>query len=109
MKLYPFSLLLASLCMIQPAAAEVPHKKEISAFHSALAPLWHASPGKARAASACGQMENLIRLAQDIKLERAKALQEALEVMQEKCKTNPDEADVVFGKVHDAFHHLGEK
>lgn len=80
--------------------------KEVAAFHSSLAPLWHAPAGQARIDDACAQAAKLETLANDIKSSHADALKAAVAAFKEQCKTNPGEAEAAFGKLHDAFHKV---
>lgn len=107
-----FAITLLSL----PALASDQHEKhehansakDVAAYHAVLAPLWHAPANPARIENACKQAANLEKLALDIKSTNAAALQEVSTLFKEKCQSNPQEAGAVFGKLHDAFHHVSE-
>jgi hypothetical protein len=102
---------LISMVVLPAQAAEPQHEHmklaaDVAAFHSAIAPLWHAPKGAERIGKACAQAGELQRLALDIKSTDASALQAATGQFQEQCKTAPDQAEGAFGKLHDAFHKL---
>ena len=107
------SALAASFISMAACAADKhehhhPAAKEVAAFHSSLAPLWHAPAGKARIDNACAQAATLVTLAKDIKSSSADALKVAVDLFKEQCQTKPAEAEAAFGKVHDAFHKVSE-
>ena len=80
--------------------------KDVDAFHVALAPLWHARPGKERAQNVCAQTGSLAKLAGDIRSADAKPLLTALTALQQQCQTDPAATDAAFFDVHEAFHQL---
>lgn len=91
-------------------AAEPDHGegKQAAAFHAVLAPLWHAPAGKERTSNACAKSAQLDLLAKAIPTENAAGLQEVTAMFKEKCASSPQDAEAVFGKLHDAFHKVSE-
>lgn len=84
-----------------------PHfSPDVDAFHSLLAPLWHARPGKARTRNACSSAGEMAKSAADIRSADATALVAAIHRLQSTCKSKPAEVDAAFFDVHEAFHHL---
>ncbi|MBP5986375.1 MAG: hypothetical protein KA538_04245 [Azonexus sp.] len=79
---------------------------DVDAFHSLLAPLWHARPGKARTRNACTKAGELAKGAAEIRSADATALVAAIHRLQSTCKGKPAEVDAAFFDVHEAFHHL---
>lgn len=79
---------------------------DIDAFHSVLAPIWHAPAGQERSDKACANVAEFARLAGAIKSADAKALQGSIAALQATCRERPAEVDAGFSKVHDAFHRL---
>jgi hypothetical protein len=90
---------------------EHPHNfsRDVDAFHSVLAPLWHAPAGKERSQRVCEQAPRLEGLAAEIRHAEAPALVKAVAALKSQCQTNPVEVDAALAHVHDAFHHLAEK
>ncbi|MBK7900925.1 MAG: hypothetical protein KA603_00080 [Azonexus sp.] len=85
-----------------------PHfSPDVDAFHSLLAPLWHARPGKTRSQNACSRAGDLAKSAADIRSANATALVAAIHRLQSTCKgSKPAAVDAAFFDVHEAFHHL---
>lgn len=82
--------------------------KDVDALHAALAPLWHAQPGKERTRAVCAQAERLEGLTREIRSGDTKALLASIAALKAQCKANPAKIDAAFAKVHDAFHDLAE-
>lgn len=81
---------------------------DVDAFHAALAPLWHAKPGKERSQNVCAQAGKLESLATDIHNANTKPLLASITALKAQCKTSPTKIDTVFAEVHEAFHRLTE-
>jgi hypothetical protein len=94
--------------MAQAAASAHVHKrkmaKDVLVFHEALAPLWHVTPGAARAVAACAQADRLLTLAKDIQSTNARQLQLAINTFKQACIASAGTADAAFSDVHSAFH-----
>lgn len=82
--------------------------KDVDALHAALAPLWHAQPGKERTRNVCAQVERLEGLSREIRSGDNKAMLASIAGLKAQCLANPAEIDLAFAKVHDAFHDLAE-
>lgn len=80
--------------------------KDIDAFHSLLAPIWHARPGKARLQDACAKAAEMEQLAKGIQSADAAPLVAASTALQTKCKASPADVDAALFDVHEAFHRL---
>lgn len=114
--LYPIALLAATLLAGSAFAAEPPEHhphhhafaQDVDAFHAALAPLWHARPGKERTRNACAKAADLETLAGNIRSADAKPLLGSIAAFKKQCQTSPGKVDAAFSDVHDAFHHLIE-
>lgn len=104
------ALLMGGSALAEDKRAQHPHAfaKDVDALHAALAPLWHAPPGKERARNVCAQAERLEGLSRDIRSGDTKAMLASLAGLKAQCVANPAEIDAVFAKVHDAFHDLAE-
>lgn len=81
---------------------------DVEAFHSVLAPLWHAHAGKERSRNVCAQSPDLERLAQAIRSANPKPLLTSIAALRAQCKTDPADIDNAFSQVHDSFHRLAE-
>lgn len=81
---------------------------DVDAFHSVLAPIWHAAPGKDRSRNACAKANRMEALARDIRSADAAALQAAVAALKGKCAAAPVDIDGALVEVHDAFHRLIE-
>lgn len=82
--------------------------KDVDAFHSVLAPVWHAAPGKERTRNACakaGQMENL---AKDIRSADASSLLAGIATLKKQCQDKKGDVEGALSEVHEAFHRLIE-
>ena len=79
---------------------------DVDAFHSLLAPVWHARPGKARLRDACAKAGEMARSAGEIRSADATELLAAIGRLQATCKGKPVGIDAAFFDVHEAFHHL---
>lgn len=80
--------------------------KDVDAFHSILAPVWHARPGPERTQDACAKASEMARLANEIRSTDASQLVASISVLKSKCGNNKGEVDVALYDVHEAFHHL---
>jgi len=80
--------------------------KDVDAFHAVLAPVWHARPGPERLPSACAKVDELGRLASDIRSTDASKLVASIATMKTACQSKPGDVDGAFHDVHEAFHHL---
>lgn len=81
---------------------------DVDAFHSLLAPLWHARPGKARTRNACAKAGEMAKGAADIRSADPTALVATIAQLQTTCKRKPADVDAAFFDVHEAFHRLIE-
>lgn len=103
---------LTATCM-GAAMAEVPEHhhhhfaKDVDAFHSVLAPIWHARPGPERLPNACAKVDELGRLANEIRSTNASNLVVSIATMKTACQGKGD-VDGAFYDVHEAFHHIIE-
>ena len=79
---------------------------DVDAFHSLLAPIWHARPGKARTRDACAKAGEMAKSAGEIRSADASALVASLGRLQTACKGKPAGIDAAFHDVHEAFHQL---
>lgn len=82
--------------------------KDVDAFHSVLAPLWHARPGKERARNACAKADEMERLAKDIRSGDAAPLAVAVVDLKKRCQDKQGDVDAALYDVHEAFHRLAE-
>lgn len=82
--------------------------KDIDAFHSALAPLWHAAASKERSPRVCAQALKLEGLAREIRSADSKPLLRSIAALRTQCQTSPTSIDAAFAQVHQAFHRLAE-
>jgi hypothetical protein len=82
--------------------------KDIDAFHSLLAPLWHARPGQERLRNACAQATEMETLAKNIQSADAAPLASAVSAFKGKCQANANDLDAALFDVHEAFHRLIE-
>jgi hypothetical protein len=104
----------AALLVGSPGAEEQPERhahgfaQDVDAFHSALAPLWHARTGTERSRQVCEQAPRLESLAKEIRSADAQPLLASLAALRTRCGTRPSEIDAVFSQVHEAFHRLAE-
>lgn len=80
--------------------------KDVDAFHSVLAPLWHARPGKERSRNACAKANEMDRLAKDIRSGDAAPLVASIAALKQTCQGNQSNMDAALSDVHDAFHRL---
>lgn len=81
---------------------------DVDAFHSVLAPVWHAAPGKERLRDACAKASRMEALAKDIRSTDASELRGSIAVLKGKCKGGSADVDGAFHEVHEAFHRLIE-
>jgi hypothetical protein len=104
------ALLIGGSALAEDKRERHPHAfaKDVDALHAALAPLWHAQPGKERARNVCAQVERLDGLAREIRSGDARAMLASIEGLKAQCLASPAEIDAAFAKVHDAFHDLAE-
>lgn len=81
---------------------------DVDAFHSALAPLWHAPAGKERSQEVCANTVLLESRAREIRSADSKPLLASLATLRTQCRDDPSDIDRAFSRVHDAFHRLVE-
>lgn len=79
---------------------------DVDAFHSLLAPIWHARPGKTRTRDACAKAGEMAKSAGEIRSTDASALVASIGRLQTACKGKPAGIDGAFHDVHEAFHQL---
>lgn len=79
---------------------------DVEAFHSILAPVWHADPGRERSRNACAKGGEMEQAARDIRSADAASLLAAITAFKVQCKDKPSEADAALADVHTAFHRL---
>lgn len=82
--------------------------KDIDAFHSVLAPVWHTNRGKARNQNACRKVEQMAGLAKDIQSTDALRLQASVAALKVQCQKNKGDVEGALFDVHEEFHHLIE-
>ena len=82
--------------------------KDVDAFHSALAPLWHARAGQERSRHVCEQAPRLESLAKEIRSADSRPLLASIAALRTQCGTDPGAVDAAFAQVHEAFHRLAE-
>lgn len=83
--------------------------RDVDAFHSVLAPLWHARPGKERSRDACAKADELESLAKDIRSADASPLLTSVAALKKTCQSNQADIDAALFGVHEAFHGLAEQ
>ncbi len=102
-------------CMIGSVAAAERHEhahhhhhfpKDIDAFHSVLAPVWHAPQGRQRNHDACGEAGRMERLAKDIRSTDASGLQASIATLKIACGRNVADVEGPLFDVHEEFHRL---
>ncbi|TXG93025.1 MAG: hypothetical protein E6R10_04585 [Rhodocyclaceae bacterium] len=81
---------------------------DVEAFHSVLAPIWHAPRGQARNRSACRQAGRMAELAQAIHSVDPGKLQASLVGLKDRCRAGKGGIEAALSDVHDEFHHLIE-
>lgn len=104
-----FGASLAVACLGSAIADDHHHHhfaKDIEAFHAVLAPVWHARPGPERLPNACAKVDELGRLASDIRSSDAAKLVASIATMKTACQGKPGDVDGAFRDVHEAFHQL---
>ena len=82
--------------------------QDVDAFHSVLAPIWHARPGKERSRNACAKAGDMESLARDIRSADATPLAASVASLKVKCQGGEAEVDAALFDVHEAFHRLIE-
>lgn len=106
------SLAVALTLWLNGASGQEHHRHhfapDVDAFHSVLAPIWHARPGKARSQDACAKAGQLAALARDIRSTDASALRASIVALEGKCQGKSAEVDGALHDVHEAFHRLIE-
>jgi hypothetical protein len=80
--------------------------RDVDAFHSVLAPVWHARPGPERLQDACAKAGEMARLANEIRSKNASQLVASISVLKAKCDGDKGGVDAALFDVHEAFHHL---
>jgi hypothetical protein len=105
----------AATLLVGSVAAEDQHDghahdfaSDIAAFHSVLAPLWHAGTGRERSRQICAQAVRLENQAMEIHSADSKQLLTTLDTLRTQCQTSPANVDAAFAQVHEAFHRLAE-
>jgi hypothetical protein len=94
------------------ALAEEPHHQhhklaqDVDAFHAVLAPVWHARPGPERLQNACAKVDDMARLAGDIRSTDAAQLVAAIASLRTSCQGKQGNVDGALNDVHEAFHRL---
>jgi hypothetical protein len=83
-----------------------PFTKEVDAFHSVLAPLWHAPAGPERSQEVCGQVPTLENLSREIQGAKAKPVVASVVALRAQCQARPTDIDASLARVHEAFHRL---
>lgn len=106
-------VVIAAALLVGNAAAQDHHEKhshrfanDVDAFHTALAPLWHAPAGKERAQKVCANAIRLESLAREIHSADSQPLLASLATLRTQCQEKPSDIDPAFSRVHDAFHRL---
>lgn len=101
-------IVVTAACMGAANASDHHHQfaKDVSAFHAVLAPLWHAKPGPDRLPNACAKVDEMARLAGEIRSTDASNLVASVAIMKTACESKPNEVDGAFYDVHEAFHRL---
>ena len=82
--------------------------QDVDAFHSVLAPIWHAQPGKERSRNACAKANEMEKLAKDIRSGDASPLVAAVGSLKKSCRGKQGDVDTALTQVHEAFHRLIE-
>lgn len=110
-----FVALMAAALLAGSAFAQDKHEnhdhafaKDVDAFHSLLAPLWHADAGKERSRKVCAQADKLESLGREIRGPDAMSLVESVRALRLRCQTDPTRIDEAFARVHEAFHRVAE-
>lgn len=80
--------------------------KDVDAFHAVLAPIWHARPGPERLPNACSKIEDMARLASEIRSTDASKMVASIASMKTACQGNTGDVEGAFYDLHEAFHHL---
>jgi hypothetical protein len=80
--------------------------KDIDAFHSLIAPIWHARPGKERSRNTCAKVTELKKGAEDIRSTDATSLVIAIAALKSKCEGHFNDVDAALFDVHEAFHSI---
>lgn len=80
--------------------------EDVDAFHSVLAPVWHARPGPDRTQDACAKAGKMARLANEIRSTDASQLVASISTLNAQCDTEKRGVDAALFDVHEAFHHL---
>lgn len=80
--------------------------QDVDAFHSVLAPIWHARPGPERLQDACAKAREMARLANQIRSKNASQLVASISVLKAKCDSDKGGVDAALFDVHEAFHLL---
>lgn len=82
--------------------------KDVDAFHSVLAPVWHAAPGKERLRNACAKAGQMESLAKDIRSADASPLLAGIANLKKECRDGKGDVAGALSDVHEAFHRLIE-
>ena len=82
--------------------------KDVDAFHSVLAPIWHSAPGQERTQNACSKASEMEGLAKGIRTSDATPLVASVATLKLKCQGDQADVDAALFDVHEAFHRLIE-
>jgi len=100
------SLLGSGIATEQHEHAHPHFAKDIDAFHSVLAPVWHAPQGKQRDLDTCSAAERMATLAKDIRSIDASGLQASVAALKARCGEGAVDIEGPLFEVHEAFHRL---
>ena len=99
-------------CCIGSAVADDHHMhhfaKDVDAFHSVLAPIWHAPQSIERRQTACAKASEMEGLAKSIRSTNASHLVGSVAILKTICQSDQAAVEAALGDVHEAFHHLIE-
>lgn len=101
-----FAVLAASPLLAEPAHHHHRMARDADAFHSVLAPIWHAGPGPERLKEACAKADEMGRKASEIRSTDASRLSASIAALQASCQGRPGDVDGALYDVHEQFHHL---
>ena len=80
--------------------------KDVDAFHSVLAPLWHMPAGEERLRKVCASAKKLESLSKEIRSGDNQALLRAATALKTQCQSGSGGIDAALSALHDAFHHF---
>lgn len=81
---------------------------DVEAFHSVLAPIWHAPRSQARNRDACRQAGRMVEQAQAIQSADAGKLQASAAALKDRCRAGKGGVEAALFDVHEEFHRLIE-